>query len=132
MKTLEAQEELVNYLADQVKKFLDLKEKVHRYRQRCEKISSCGTDAVQPSDSISQVGSKVHEQQVRASLTGSLTGRSRISRHSRSLTTRSVFDERIKLAADKAAMIAEVSLIRESGRLLKRSFVWRIRKNRSN
>lgn len=132
MKTLKAQEELVNYLADQEKKFLDLKEKAHRYRQRSEKISSSATDAVQSSDSICQVGLKVYEQQVRASLTGSLTGRSRTSRHSRCSTTSSVFHERIKLAADKAAMIAEVSLIRESGRLLKRSFVWRIRKNRSN
>lgn len=107
----------MNHLADQVKTFLDLKEKVHRYRRRCEKSqksSSSATDAVQPSDSISQVGSKVHEQRVCVSRTGSLSGRSRTSQSS---TTSCLFDERIKLTADKTAMIAEVSLLCESGSL---------------
>ena len=69
---------------------------------------------MQPFDSISQVGSKVHEQRVCASLKGSLSGRSRTSQSS---TTSCLLDERIKLTADKAAMIAEVSLLCESGSL---------------
>ena len=38
LTTLEAQEESVNYLADQVKKYLDFKENIHRFRQRSERI----------------------------------------------------------------------------------------------
>ena len=69
---------------------------------------------MQPSDSISQAGSKVHEQRVCASRKGSLSGRSRTFQSS---TTSCLLDERIKLTTDKAAMIAEVSLLCESGSL---------------
>ena len=112
LTTLETQEESVNYLADQVKKYLDFKEKIHWFRQRSERIYSSANDGVQPSDSISQAGSNP-----RTSRTGSVAGRSKVSSSSRSSKTSSVFGERVKLAAEKAAMIAEVSLLQESGSL---------------
>ena len=112
LTTLETQEESVNYLADQVKKYLDFKEKIHQFRQRSERIYSSANDGVQPSDSISQAGSNP-----RTSRTGSVAGRSKVSCSSRSSKTSSVFGERVKLAAEKAAMIAEVSLLQESGSL---------------
>ena len=56
MTTLEGQKELVNYLVVQVMKFLDFKEKIHRFRQHSERIYSSANGGVQPSDSISPAG----------------------------------------------------------------------------
>ena len=114
---VEAQEESVSYLTEQVKKYLDFKERIGLFRQRCERISAPAVDRLQPSDSISQIGSKVREGRVHPSQTSSVTGRSRVSSCSRSSKTSSVLSERVKLAAEKAAMVAEVSLLQESGSL---------------
>ena len=59
----------------------------------------------------------MREERVHPSRTSSVTGRSRVSSCSRSSSASSVLSERIKLAAEKAAMIAEVSLLQESGSL---------------
>lgn len=117
LTTMEAQEESVSYLTEQVKKYLDFKEKVHLFRQRCERLSRSAFDSVQPSDSISQIGSKVRGERVHPSRTSSVIGHSRVSGCSRSSRASSVLSERVKLAAEKAAMIAEVSLLQESGSL---------------
>ena len=68
-------------------------------------------DRVQPSDSISQIGSKVRKGRVHPSQTSSVTGRSRVSRCTRSSKASSVLSERVKLAVEKAAMVAEVVLL---------------------
>ena len=65
-------------------------------------------DRVQPSDSMSQIGSKVREGRVHPSQTSSVTARSRVSSCIRSSRASSVLSERFKLAAEKAAMVAEV------------------------
>ena len=117
LTTLEAQEESVSYLTEQVKKYLDFKEKVHLFRQRCEILSRPAFESVQPSDSISQIGSKVRGERVHLSRTTSVFGHSRVLNCSRSSRASSVSSERVKLAAEKAAMIAEVSLLQESGSL---------------
>ena len=117
LKNSEAQEESVSYFAEQVKKYLDFKESIGLFRQRCERISPPAIDRVQPSDSISQIGSKMRDGRVHPSKTSSVTGRSRVSSCSRSSTASSVLSERVKLAAEKAAMVAEVSLLQESGSL---------------
>ena len=117
LTTLEAQEESVSYLTEQVKKYLDFKEKVHLFRQRCEILSRPAFDSVQLSDSISQIGSKVRGERVHLSRTTSVFGHSRVLNCSRSSRASSVSSERVKLAAEKAAMIAEVSLLQESGSL---------------
>ena len=57
-------------------------------------------------------GGRVHPSQV-----SSVAGRSRVSSCSRSSKASSVLSERVKLAAEKAAMVAEVSLLQESGSL---------------
>ena len=67
-------------------------------------------DRVHPSDSISQIGSKVREGRVYPSQTISVTGRSRVSSCTPSSKASSVLSERVKLAAEKAAMVAEVFL----------------------
>ena len=68
-------------------------------------------DRVQPSDSISQIGSKVRKGRVHPSQTSSVTGRSRVSSCTRSSKASFVLSERVKLAAEKAAMVAEVFFI---------------------
>ena len=117
LKKVEAQEESVSYFTEQVKKYLDFKERIALFRQRCERISLPAFDRVQPSDSISQIGSKVREGRVHLSQTSSVAGRSRVSSCSRSSKASSVLSERVKLAAEKAAMVVEVSLLQESGSL---------------
>ena len=117
LRNSEAQEELVSYFAEQVKKYLDFKESIGLFRQRCERISSPAIDRVQPSDSISQIGSKMREGHVHPSQTSSVAGRSGVSSCSRLLKASSVLSERVKRAAEKAAMVAEVSLFQESGSL---------------
>ena len=84
LTTMEAQEESVSYLTEKVKKYLDFKEKVHLFRQRCERLSRSAFDSVQPSDSISQIGSKVRGGRVHPSRTSSVIGHSRVSGCSRS------------------------------------------------
>ena len=111
LTTVEAQEESVSYLTEQVKKYLDFKEKVHLFRQRCERLSRSAFDSVQPSDSISQIGSKVRGERGHPSRTSSVIGHSRVSGCSRSSRASSVLSERVKLPAEKAAIIAEVSLL---------------------
>ena len=59
----------------------------------------------------------MREARVHPSRASSVAGRSRVSSCSRSSSASSVLSERIKLAAEKAAMIAEVSLLQESGSL---------------
>ena len=76
LMNVEAQEESVSYLTEQVKKYLDFKERIGLFRQRCERISPPAIDRLQPSDSISQIGSKVREGRVHPSQTSSVTGRS--------------------------------------------------------
>ena len=105
LKNSEAQEESVSYFAEQVKKYLDFKESIGLFRQRCERISPPAIDRVQPSDSISQIGSKMRDGRVHPSQTSSVTGRSRVSSCSRSSTASSVLSERVKLAAEKAEWI---------------------------
>ena len=117
LMNMEAWEESVSYLTEQVKKYLDFKESIGLFRQRCERISPPAIDSLQPSDSISQIGSKEREGRVHPSQTSSVTGRSRVSSCSRSSKASSVLSERVKLAAEKAAMVAEVSLLQESGSL---------------
>ena len=114
---MEAREESVSYFTKQVKKYLDFKKRINLFRQRCERISLPAFDRVRPSDSISQIGSKVREGRVHLSQTSSVAGRSRVSSCSRSSKASSVLRERFKLAAEKAAMVAEVSLLPESGSL---------------
>ena len=75
----------------------DLKEIIDLFRQRCERISLPAFDRVQPSDSISQIGSKVREGRVHPSQTSSVTGRSRVSSCSRSSKASSVLSERVKV-----------------------------------
>ena len=72
---VEAQEESVSYFTKQIKKYLDFKERIALFRQRCERISLPAFDRVQPSDSISQIGSKVREGRVHPSQTSSVAGR---------------------------------------------------------
>ena len=117
LMNVEAQEESVSYLTEQVKKYLDFKERIDLFRQRCERISPPAIDSLQPSDSISQIGSKVREGRGHPSQTSSVIGRSIVSSCSRSSKASSVLSERVKLAAEKAAMVAEVSLLQESGSL---------------
>ena len=117
LTTAEAQEESVSYFTEQVRRYLDFKERIHLFRRRCERTSLPAFDSVQPSDSISQIGSKVREERVHPSQTSSVTGRSRVSSCSRSSRASSVLSERVKLAAERAAMVAEVSLLQESGSL---------------
>ena len=114
---VEAQEESVSYFTKQLRKYLDFKERIGLFRQRCQRIPLPAFDRVQPSDSISQIGSKVREGRVHPSQTSSVAGRSRVSSCSRSSKASSVSSERVKLAAKKAAMVAEVSLLQESGSL---------------
>ena len=114
---VEAQEESVSYFTEQVKKYLDFKERIDLFRQRCERISLPTFDRVRASNSISQIGSKVREGRVYPSQTSSVNGRSKVSCCSRSSKARSVLSERVKLAAEKAAMVAEVSLLQEGGSL---------------
>ena len=64
----------VSYLTEQVKKYLDFKARIGLFRQRCEGISPPAIDRLQPSDSISQIGSKVREGRVHPSQTSSITG----------------------------------------------------------
>ena len=71
----------------------------------------------QGSDSISQIGLKLREGRVHPSQTSSVTGHSRVLSCSRSSKQSSVLSKRVKLAAEKAAMVAEVSLLQESGSL---------------
>ena len=59
----------------------------------------------------------MREERVHPSQTSSVAGRSRVSSCSRSSKASSVLSERVKLAAEKAAMVAEVSLLQESGSL---------------
>lgn len=115
----EAQEESVSYFTEQVKKYLDFKERIDLFRQRSERITLPAFDRVQPSDSISQIGTKVREGRVHPSQKSSVAGHSRVSSCSRSSKASSVLSERVKLAAEKAAMVAEVSLfiLQESGSL---------------
>ena len=51
-----AQEESVSYFTEQVRRYLDFKEKIHLFRQRCERTSLPAFDRVQPSNPISQIG----------------------------------------------------------------------------
>ena len=81
------------------------------FRHRCERILLPAFDRVQPSDSISQIGSKVREGRVHPSQTSYVTARSRVSSCTRSSKASSVLSERVKLAAEKAAMVAEVVLL---------------------
>ena len=66
--TLEAQEQSVSHFTEQVKKYLDFKEKVGQFHQRCERVSLPALCNVQSSNSISQIGSKVREELVHPSL----------------------------------------------------------------
>ena len=94
---VEAREESVSYLTEQVKKYLDFKERIDLFRHlRCERISPPAIDSLQPSDSISQIGSKVREGRGHPSQTSSVTGRSRVSSCSRSSKASSVLSERVK------------------------------------
>ena len=57
----------------------------------------------------------MREGRVHSSHTSSVTGRSGVSSCSRSSKASSVLSERVKLAAEKAAMAAKVSSLQESG-----------------
>ena len=59
----------------------------------------------------------MREGRVHPSQTSSFAGRSRVSSCSRSSKASSVLSERVKLAAEKTATVAEVSLLQESGSL---------------
>ena len=59
----------------------------------------------------------MREGRVHPLQTSSVAGRSRVSSCSRSSKASSVLSERVKLATEKAAMVAEVSLLQESGSL---------------
>ena len=85
-----------------------------RRRNKNQRISRPAFDIVQPSDSISQIGSRVHGERVHPSRTSSVIGLSKVSSCLRSSRTISVLSERVKLAAEKAVMIAEVPLLQES------------------
>ena len=76
LTNVQAQEELVSYFTEQVKKYLDFKERIGLFHQRCERISPPVIDRVQPSVSISQIGPKMREGRVHPSQTSSVTGRS--------------------------------------------------------
>ena len=114
---VEAQEESVSYFTEQLKRYLDFKKRTDLFRHRCERISLNEFDIVQPSDSIRQIGSKVREGRVHPSQTSSVTGCSRVSSCSRSAKASFVFSEIVKLTAEKAAMVAEVSLLQGRGSL---------------
>ena len=110
---VEPQEESVSYFTEQVKKYLDFKERIDLFCQRCARTSLPAFDRAQPSDSISPIVSKVCEGRVHPWQTSSVTGHSRVSSSSRSSWASSVLSERAKLAAEKAAMVAEVSLLQD-------------------
>ena len=83
-----------------------------RRRNKNQRISRPAFDIVQPSDSISEIGSRVRGERVHPSRTSCYC--SKVSSCLRSSRTISVSSERVKLAAEKAAMIAEVPLLQES------------------
>ena len=75
---VEARDESVSYFTEQVKKYLDFKERIDLFRQRCVRTSLSAFDRVEPSNSISQVGSKVCERCVHPSQTSSVTPEFRV------------------------------------------------------
>ena len=80
---VEAQDESVSFFTKQVKKYLDFKERIDLFRQRCVRTLLPAFHRVQPSDLISQIGSEVCEGRVHPSQTSSVTGRSRVLSPSR-------------------------------------------------
>ena len=88
-----------------------------------ERISLPAFDRVQPSDSISQIGSMVREGRVHLSQTSSVIGRSRVSSCSRSSKASSVLSERVILAAEKLLLLQKFLYCKKVDHLHKKGFV---------
>ena len=90
-----------------------------RVAEELQVVGSQEEDQIQPHDSVSQVELRSNgKQRPRASQSRSGSGTASVSRASqRSVRPISVADERIRLAAEKAAMIFEASLLSEQDSL---------------
>ena len=90
-----------------------------RVGEELQVVGSQEEDHIQPHDSVSQVESRSNgKQRPRASQSRSGSSTASVSRASqRSVRSISVADERIRLAAEKAAMIVEASLLSEQDSL---------------